>query len=79
MKNYIFTIFFLLPIIITAQNDTIYLSNNNISIYEKGLLPLIKKYNNILKERNGINGRKIQLKFKAKESEIIELKLNDQE
>ena len=75
MKNYLFLAFSLLPIITIAQNDTIYLKNKNVSIYEKGLLPLIKKYNNILKERNGVNGWRIQLKFKAKESEIVQLKL----
>ena len=74
MKNYILGVLFLFPIIITAQNDTIQL-DQSISIYEQGLLPLIKKYNNILKERGGVNGWRVQLKFKAKEAEIIQLKL----
>lgn len=73
-KNILF--FFFIPILMNAQSDTIFTKQDKIiSVNEKGINNLVKKYENILKEKNGIEGWRVQLKFKAKESEILELKL----
>tara|TARA_B100001778_G_C18093713_1_gene408600 strand:+ start:30 stop:440 length:411 start_codon:yes stop_codon:yes gene_type:complete len=72
----IFIVLILLPIYSFTQNDSVYnLNKDIISINEDGIDELVYKYEQILKNRNGVKGWRIQLKFKAKESEIIQLKL----
>ena len=74
IKKIIFISFF--PFILNAQNDTLKNMNNQvISVNEIGINNLIQKYEAILKNKKGIEGWRIQLKFKAKESEIVKLKL----
>ena len=70
MKVAIFIIYFF-PVLIFSQSE-----NNTFEIKsEKGIEYLVNKYENILKNTGGINGWRLQLKFKAKESEIIKIKL----
>ena len=70
MKVAIFIIYFF-PVLIFSQSK-----NNTFEIRnEKGIEYLVNKYENILKNTGGINGWRLQLKFKAKESEIIKIKL----
>ena len=75
MKKLILFLSFL-PFFVNAQSDTTFSSNSEvISINEKGLDALIGKYEQILKAKNGVDGWRVQLKFKAKEAEILQLKL----
>ena len=70
MKALVFIIYFF-PVLIFSQSE-----NNTFEIRnEKGIEHLVNKYENILKNTGGINGWRLQLKFKAKESEIIKIKL----
>mgnify|MGYP001248830154 FL=1 len=70
MKVIVFIIYFF-PVLIFSQSK-----NNTFEIRnEKGIEYLVNKYENILKNTGGINGWRLQLKFKAKESEIIKIKL----
>jgi len=59
------------PILLFSQNE----NTKHEIINEKGIDNLVSKYENILKNTGGINGWRLQLKFKAKESEIIKIKL----
>lgn len=64
------------PFFINAQNDTTFLSKAELlSVNEKGIDDLVDKYERILKAKNGVDGWRVQLKFKAKEAEILQLKL----
>tara|TARA_B100001939_G_C16945609_1_gene620158 strand:+ start:1744 stop:2136 length:393 start_codon:yes stop_codon:yes gene_type:complete len=70
MKVIVFIIYFF-PILIFSQSEnTKYVIKN-----EKGINYLVYKYENILRNTGGINGWRLQLKFKAKESEIVKIKL----
>ena len=70
MKIILFIICFF-PIFIFSQSEDAKCKIVN----EKGIDELVMKYENILKNTDGINGWRLQLKFKAKESEIIKIKL----
>ena len=59
------------PILLFSQNE----NTKHEIINEKGIDNLVSKYENILKNTGGIKGWRLQLKFKAKESEIIKIKL----
>tara|TARA_B100000674_G_C37790620_1_gene891573 strand:- start:557 stop:949 length:393 start_codon:yes stop_codon:yes gene_type:complete len=59
------------PILIFSQSEEAKYKIIN----EIGIDNLVYKYENILKNTGGINGWRLQLKFKAKESEIIKIKL----
>ena len=64
------------PFFVNAQNDTTFSSNTEvISVNEKGIDALVSKYEHVLKANNGVDGWRVQLKFKAKEAEILQLKL----
>ena len=63
------------PLITNAQYDTISSYNKIISINEKGINQLTEKYHNILKNKGGIEGWRVQIQFKAKEAEILKLKI----
>ena len=73
-------IFFLLiifPLLLTAQTDTTLAKNGNItSVNEKGIDALVHKYETILKAKNGVEGWRVQLIFKAKQEEIKQLKID---
>ena len=76
MKKLIF-LFILLPLFSKAQTDTIFSENGEItSINETGIYALIKKYENILKARNGIEGWRVQLAFKEKKEDAEKIKIN---
>ena len=70
MKGVLFIIYFF-PILIFSQSEDAKCEIVN----ENGIDNLVYKYENILKKTGGINGWRLQLKFKAKESEIIKIKL----
>ena len=70
MKVVVFIICFF-PFLIFSQSENTECKIKN----EKGINYLVHKYENILKNTGGINGWRLQLKFKAKESEIIKIKL----
>tara|TARA_B100001093_G_scaffold520525_1_gene617685 strand:- start:6061 stop:6453 length:393 start_codon:yes stop_codon:yes gene_type:complete len=70
MKVAIVIIYFF-PILLFSQNE----NTKREIINEKGIDNLVLKYETILKNTGGINGWRLQLKFKAKESEIIKIKL----
>ena len=64
------------PFFVNAQSDTTSSSNTEvISVNEKGIDALVSKYEHVLKAKNGVDGWRVQLKFKAKEAEILQLKL----
>ena len=64
------------PFLVNYQSDTIFSSNTKvISVNEKGIDALVCKYEHILKAKNGVDGWRVQLNFKAKEAEILQLKL----
>ena len=64
------------PFYVNAQSDTTFSSNSELlSINERGINALVNKYERILQSKNGVDGWRVQLKFKAKEAEILDLKL----
>ena len=72
----LFFLFILLPFLSVAQTDTTLSENGRItSINERGINVLVKKYENILKAKNGVEGWRVQLMFKAKKEEITQLKI----
>ena len=69
------SLIFFFPSIFFAQTDSVSSNKGDLlSVNEIGINKLILKYEKILKKRNGINGWRVQLKFKAKEAEIVKLK-----
>ena len=70
MKVFLFIIYFF-PVLIFSQSENTKCEIKN----EKGIEYLVYKYENILRNTGGINGWRLQLKFKAKESEIVKIKL----
>jgi hypothetical protein len=64
------------PLSAQAQSDTTFVNEGTmISINEQGINDLVGKYETILKEKGGVDGWRVQLKFKLKEAEILQLKL----
>ena len=63
MKVAIVIIYFF-PILLFSQNE----NTKREIVNEKGIDNLVLKYETILKNTGGINGWRLQLKFKAKES-----------
>jgi len=73
----LFFLFILFPFLLVAQTDTTLSENGDItSINEKGIDALVHKYENILKAKNGVEGWRVQLMFKAKQEEIKQLKID---
>ena len=72
----LFFLFILLPFLSAAQNDTTLSENGSVlSINEKGINALVRKYENSLKAKNGIDGWRVQLMFKSKKKEIQQLEI----
>ena len=70
-------IFVAIPFILAAQTDTTLNKNNEItSVNEQAIDALVHKYENILKSKNGVEGWRVQLLFKAKQKEIMQLKID---
>jgi len=73
----LFFLFILIPLLSVAQTDTILSENERItSINEKGIGALVSKYENILRAKKGVEGWRVQLKFKTKKKEITQLKID---
>jgi len=73
----LFFLFILLPSLSISQTDTTLSENGNItSINEKGIDALVNNYEAILKAKNGVDGWRVQLTFKAKQEEIKQLKID---
>ena len=72
----LFFLFILIPLLSVAQTDTTLSENGSItSINEKGINTLIRKYENILKAKNGTDGWRVQIIFKTKKEELKQLKI----
>ena len=73
----LFFLFILFPFLLVAQTDTTLSEQGSItSINEEGINALVNKYEAILKAKNGTNGWRVQLMFKAKQKEIKQIKIN---
>lgn len=76
MKKLLF-LSILFPFLLGAQTDiTLSESGDITSINEEGIDALVSKYENILKNKNGVEGWRVQLMFKAKHKEIKQLKID---
>jgi len=65
-------IFFLFPLLGFSQTDTTYNAEGEIiSVNQKGIDELVAKYKKILNNTGGIEGWRIQVKFKAKREDIL--------
>jgi len=72
----LFFLFILLPFLSVAQTDTTLSENGSItSINEKGINALVIKYENSLKAKKGVDGWRVQLKFKAKKEELKQVQI----
>jgi hypothetical protein len=72
----LFFLFILFPFLSVAQTDTTLSENGSVlSINEAGINALVRKYESILKAKNGIDGWRVQLMFKTKKKEIQQLKI----
>ena len=68
----LFHILLILPFFSFSQSDTTYNSDNKIiSINQNGINELVEKYKTILINKGGINGWRIQIKFKEKKEDIL--------
>lgn len=75
MKKIIFVLL-LTPILAYTQIDTTLNSNQEIiSINQRGINDLILKYKRILKNKKGIDGWKLQIKFTSKREDILPYKI----
>ena len=73
----LFFLFILIPLLSVAQTDTTLSENGSItSINEKGINALVRKYENILKAKNGVAGWRVQLAFKEKKEDADKIKIN---
>ena len=62
----------ILPLLAVTQTDTTYNNAREIlSVNQQGIDELVNKYKRILKNTGGIEGWRIQIKFKAKKEEIL--------
>ena len=76
MKKILFLLI-IFPFLLAGQTDTTFSENGEItSVNEKGVNALIYKYEDILKAKNGVEGWRVQLAFKAKQEEIRQLKID---
>ncbi len=71
MKNVFLAILFM-PFLGFTQIDTTINSKKEItSINQKGINQLISKYKETLKEKNGVTGWRLQIKFTSKREDIL--------
>ena len=76
MKKILFLLI-IFPFLLAGQTDTTFSENGEItSVNEKGINALVHKYEDILKAKNGVEGWRVQLVFKAKQEEIRQLKID---
>ena len=65
-------IFFLIPLFGFTQSDTNFNSNGEIiSISKDGIHELVNKYKLILKNKDGVDGWRLQIKFTSKREDIL--------
>ena len=65
----------LLPFLLNGQTDTVFSKKKEIlTINQNGINNLVNKYKEILKNKGGIDGWKIQITFKAKREKILPIK-----
>ena len=68
----ILIILFLIPLLAFAQNDTTFSSKGSIiSIDEKGITNLLHTYKTILRDKGGVDGWRLQIKFTSKREDIL--------
>ena len=68
----IFLLFLLSPFLLSAQSNTTLSENGDItSVNERGIDALVSKYKKKLKNTGGVEGWRIQVKFKAKREDIL--------
>ena len=71
MKKIIIILFFI-PLLSIAKSDTTFNTENQIiSVNQKGVDDLARKYKLILKNKNGIDGWRLQIKFTSKREDIL--------
>ena len=64
--------FILIPLLGFSKIDTTFNTQKEaISIYQEGINDLLSKYKRILLERNGVDGWRLQIKFKSKREDIL--------
>ena len=69
-------IFFLTPLLGFPQSDTTFNSNGEItSINQKEIDNLVSKYKTILKNKDGVDGWRLQIKFTSKREDILPYKV----
>jgi hypothetical protein len=69
-------IFFLIPSLGFTQTDTTFNSEGEIlSVNQKGIDDLVAKYKKILKNKDGIDGWRLQIKFTSKRENILPYKV----
>ena len=65
-------IFFLIPLLGFPQSDTIFNSKREIiSVNQEGINDLMGKYKTILKNKDGVDGWRLQIKFTSKREDIL--------
>jgi len=68
----ILIILFLIPLLAFTQSDTTFNSKGSIiSIDEKGITNLLHKYKKILRDKGGVDGWRLQIKFTSKREDIL--------
>lgn len=68
----IIVLLLILPFFTFSQTDTTYNDDNEVlSVNQLGIDELVEKYKTILNNTGGIEGWRIQIKFKAKKEEIF--------
>lgn len=71
MKKIIIILFFI-PLLSIAKSDTTFNAENQIiSVNQQGVDDLARKYKLILKNKNGIDGWRLQIKFTSKREDIL--------
>jgi len=68
----ILIILFLIPLLAFTQSDTTFNSKGSIiSIDEEGITNLLHKYKTILRDKGGVDGWRLQIKFTSKRENIL--------
>ena len=71
MKKLIVILFFI-PLLCIAKSDTTFnVENQIVSVNQEGVDDLTRKYKLILKNKNGIDGWRLQIKFTSKREDIL--------
>ena len=69
-------VFLLMPLLSVSETDTTFNSKGKIiSVNQKGINQLVTKYETSLKNKNGYDGWRLQIKFTSKREDIIPYKI----